>query len=163
MLPGMDAPGEWQGDPNVTRNGDLYFLSFPEDDGLQRALYVSRLVDGRYQPRERIRGALQEEMVTDTYVDPDERFILLAGHSRPDNHGIVDIFISYREPDGSWSGAESLAPRLGLEPNAFLRFPSMSPDGKYLFFIHTLGPRFPTPESQYYWVSADVLPERARR
>ena len=43
---------------------------------------------------------------------------------------------------------------------AFLRFPFVSPDGKYFFYVETIGPQFPTEETKYYWVDAGVLPPR---
>ena len=161
LFPGIGVQGETVTSPSITRSGNLYYRARDLETGYL-VPYVSRLADGMHQPPERVRGDYPPETGDDIWIDPDERFMLFVAYGRPDTYGVKDIYISYHEPDGSWSTAESLGPRMGLERAAFLRFPSLSPDGKYLFFVHTLGGSFPTLETKYYWVSSAVLPERAR-
>ena len=52
-----------------------------------------------------------------------------------------ELFVSFRKDDGSWSERARL-------PIAWGRFPSVSPDGKYLFFMTREG---------IYWVSAEIV------
>ena len=60
-----------------------------------------------------------------------------------------DIYISYRNEDGSWENPIDVGPPINTERGAIC--PMVSPDGKYLFFIRN---------GLIVWVSADVLPKR---
>jgi hypothetical protein len=69
--------------------------------------------------------------------------------SPKDDYG--DLYICFRQPDGNWTDRINLGDRInskGLE-----RFPSVSPDGKYLFFTRDT----PGTEEDVYWVSAKII------
>jgi hypothetical protein len=88
-------------------------------------------------------------------VDPDERFMLV---SCPPSEGPpmrTDIGICYHQADGSWSEPVRFGPAVNTE--AFERFPSLSPNGKYLFFIRSFSPQFVGDQAHFYWVDAKVL------
>jgi hypothetical protein len=70
---------------------------------------------------------------------------------------LTDIGISYRQPDGSWSAPVRLGPAVNTE--AFERFPSLSRDGKFLFFIRSLSRQFVGDQAHFYWVDAKALGE----
>ena len=70
-------------------------------------------------------------------IAPDESYIVFD-----DNH---TLYVSFREGDGSWGAAVSLGEILG---ERMATIPSVSPDGKYLFYA-----------SHYdlHWVSTKIL------
>jgi hypothetical protein len=82
------------------------------------------------------------------YVAPDESYLLFTSNrpligDKEDMH----IHVSFRASDGAWSTPRRLFDIPG-------RFPSISPDGRYLFFCGDDG--------NTYWASVKVL-ERLRR
>jgi hypothetical protein len=94
-------------------------------------------------------------LLVDPWVDPDEEFLLVSCPPEEGPPMPTDIGISYRQADGSWG----LPVRLGGAVNtpAFERFPSLSRDGKYLFFIRSFGRQFVGDQAHFYWVDAKIL------
>jgi hypothetical protein len=89
------------------------------------------------------------------FVAPDESY-LLFNSPRAGSHTKNDIWISFRKADGAWTAPVNLGPRINREAMAVL-CPTVSPDGKYLFFTR-LQKDGPGP---VYWVSTRVI-EQAR-
>jgi Tol biopolymer transport system component len=144
------------GQTTLARNGNLYFSARIWSEPLPR-LYRSVFSNGTYAEPEQLQGPINDYGAVDPYVDPDERFLLFAGIDRADTGGHSDIHISRRQGDGSWGEPVNLGLAYDLESDYFDRFPSMSRDGKYLFFVRAIGDTFPTYDTHFYWVSAEVL------
>jgi 7,8-dihydropterin-6-yl-methyl-4-(beta-D-ribofuranosyl)aminobenzene 5'-phosphate synthase len=125
------------------KNGNIYFgVEIPPPSGIVRV----RLVDGRYTEPDRQAvgfGASKPEhpSIFHPGIAPDESFILFD-----DNNG---LYASFREAEGSWGEAVPFREILGEQAATV---PSVSPDGKYLFYAS---------HEDVYWVSTSVL-ERIR-
>jgi Tol biopolymer transport system component len=78
-------------------------------------------------------------------IAPDESFLLFM---RANEDRTAAIYVSFRRPDKTWSDPQKL--ELGLK-NASM--PSLSPDGKYLFFT-SVPERL---QGDIYWVNAGVI------
>jgi hypothetical protein len=81
------------------------------------------------------------------YVDPEETYMIFS--SNRDDPGSVlgcDLFISFRK-EGRWQKPK----KFGAEVNSdtIERFPYVSPDGKYLFFIRGFG--------DIFWIDAAII------
>ena len=154
---------DWhRGGPSVSRDGTLYFQAGPVAGGSYSGpprLYRSELVDGEYGPPERLRGRMRTVEAVDPFVDPDERFILFAA---PGKYGAMDLSVSFCEANGSWARPINLAKRTGTDADFFDRFPSLSRDGKYLFFVRAIGNFFPGDDAHFYWVSTEALKPNKR-
>ena len=77
------------------------------------------------------------------YVAPDESFLLFSSNrpargEREDMH----VVVSFRAADGAWSAPRRVSDIAG-------RFPSLSPDGRWLFFCGDDG--------NFYWMEAKAL------
>jgi hypothetical protein len=98
--------------------------------------------------------------LVDPWVDPDEKFLLVSCPPQEGPPVRTDIGISYRRADGSWG----MPIRLGAAVNtaAFERFPALSRDGKYLFFIRSFSQQFIGDQAHFYWVDAKILEEVIR-
>lgn len=118
-----------------TADGTMYYT-----DIKQRKIYRSESKNGVY-PETAEAGI---PFGVHPFVSPDEDFILFNGKG--------DIYVSFRADDTTWS--EPL--RLGEQINSSYTetCPSLSPDGKYIFFS-----RYDEPEekSNIYWVSGDII------
>jgi hypothetical protein len=88
------------------------------------------------------------------FVAPDETFALLDVRRGDED---ADLFVSFRLQGGSWSEPVDLGP--GANTDVHDTCPSLSPDGRYVFFS-----RYDEPNGlpNIYWVSADLI-ERARQ
>lgn len=123
--------------PSVAANGNLYFGSRREG-GLGRLdLYVSRFVGGRYMPAENLGETINSAATeADPYIAPDESYLIYCS-TRPGGAGSGDLYISFRQADGSWTAPESLGPLVNLE--SFDYTPLITPDGSRLLFSRDWG------------------------
>jgi hypothetical protein len=144
-----------KGQVSVARNGNIYFSGRVLTERTP-GIFVSRYSNDTYLPPEKLAGPLSTlPLVLDPWVDPDEKFLLVSCPPPEGPPMLTDIGISIRQPDGSWA----LPVRLGRSVNtpAFERFPSLTRDGKYFFFIRSLSPQFVGDKAHFYWVDAKVL------
>jgi hypothetical protein len=142
------------GQPTVARSGNLYFAGRRLKDRFPK-IYSVRFVDGDYESPEPLPTSINSPGALDPFIDPDERFLLFVGLGRSDGQGITDLYISHRRVDGDWGEPVNLGAAVNTEH--FERFPSLSRDGKYLFFIRCVGNRYPSEDLHYYWVDASIL------
>lgn len=84
------------------------------------------------------------------YVSPDEEYLIFSA-SNSMSYGGTDLYICFKSLDDTWGYPINM----GSEINSELveRFPMVSPDGKYLFFMRH------TPGQDFYWVSTDIIKE----
>lgn len=90
---------------------------------------------GKYSPPENI-GNHENAINTDyhevdPFIAPDESYLIFTSN-RPGGFGDADLYICYRKPDGAWTKAINMGPSINTEAVEFC--PSVTPDGKYLFF-----------------------------
>jgi len=136
--------------PSVTRDRTLYFTSTRE--GGKPHIYRSRFVDGSYIEPEKLGPEINSEFnESDPYISPDETVLIFASSAnnlgepdRPETlHGggvlysRADLYIS-TNIDRKWSQAR----HLGSNINSVAEegSPSLTPDGKYLFFSSERSP-----------------------
>lgn len=144
-----------KGQVSVARSGNIYFSGRIYSERTPN-IFVCRFSVGKHLPPEKLGGPLAEAGLTvDPWVDPDERFLLLSCAPPEGPPMLTDIGISFRLEDGAWSKPE----RLGTAVNtpAFERFPALSRDGRYFFFIRSLSESFVGDQAHFYWVDADIL------
>jgi hypothetical protein len=120
---------------SVTRSGSVYFIKRPEHDG-----YVSKTVKEDDGPPTRLDdhincSATRENSV---YVAPDERYMIIEATK---DAALCELFISFKNDRDAWSERIKL-------PIAWGRLPSVTPDGKYLFFFTRDG---------IHWVSTEII------
>lgn len=121
----------------ITNNSSAYFIRFYEFD-----IYVSRVVNGDYGVPEKLGQQVNSSDTREysVYVAPDESYMIIEATKDARQ---CDLFISYRKDSNSWSERIKL-------PISWGRFPFVSPDGKYLFFMTHDG---------IYWVSTKIIKE----
>jgi len=171
----LDAPiggARTEAGAQLTSSGTLYFDVGTTQEML--GIYRSRRVDGGYETPQPLGPTINSEHLDWTpYVDPDERFIVFSS-DRPGGYGGPDLYVSFAQEDGEWGEAFNLGPKVNSEFND--RLPSVSPDGKYLFFLssrtslprhfrerQTLARMLETSRSitnglgNIYWIDAGIL------
>ena len=117
--------------PSLSRNGNLYFFS-DRGGGMGDAdIWMSRFADGRYEEPENLGPSINTGLNdVDPFIAPDESYIIFC--RRDDGIGRFDLFISFRESDGSWTQAKNMGEPINSTASEIC--PSVSPDGKYFFF-----------------------------
>lgn len=120
-------------------------------------LFYSRLIDGkREDPKPLPKEINTGRWNAHPFIAPDESYILWDGE-REDGYGEADLFVSFRQKDGSWGDAVNLGSAINTEVRE--GGPTVSPDGKYLFF-NRMVPRTDDSgkqQSDVFWVSAQII------
>ncbi len=89
-------------------------------------------------------------------IAPDESYILWDGE-REGGYGDNDLYISFRQQDGSWGEAINLGDKINTAAEE--GGPMITPDGKYLFFGRNMGPMESGDYSNMdtFWVDAQFI------
>jgi len=115
-------------------------------------IYVSRLISGKYTQAVNLGIPINSDVSDDIgYIDPNERFMIINS-KRVGAFGEHDIYISYRNVDGTWKTPVKLENNIstaGEEMGAL-----MTPDGKYMFFSTQ---RSGDLDYSPYWFDAKLL------
>jgi hypothetical protein len=138
-----------EGQPSITQNGTLYFISENSDFKYNLCISRARLVNGRYTAPETLDEPIN---VKGTYawcpfIAPDESYLLFTSE-REGGLGRGDIYISRRRGNGTWTEPRNLGAPI-CSPNDD-RFPGVSPDGKIVFFTsrrQTFSDHYTKPQS----------------
>jgi len=82
------------------------------------------------------------------YMSPNEDYVIFADRQEG-GFGDIDLYISFKTNDDKWGYPINM----GADVNTELRerFPMVSPDGKYLFFMRH------TPGQDFFWVSTEIF------
>ncbi len=120
---------EWS--PCAAASGALYFCSTRNRSEGDGRIYRCPKVNGAFKEPELLKGEFNEEAAGDPALSPDEKTLVFAS-TRQGGQGHNDLYISYRQPDGTWSKGYNLGPQVNTAGEEL--GPRISPDGKYLFF-----------------------------
>lgn len=137
---------------SVSANGTFYFDTY--SDELDMPLRYSRLIDGDYeQPK-----SLGPQFAVGTYnahpfIAPDESYVIWDSR-REGGYGSSDLYISFRNNDGSRGPAINLGSAVNTD--AAENYPSVSPDGKLLFFDRRIRSEGEV-SVDIYWVDAGFI------
>lgn len=162
--------------PSLTQDGTLYFTRRKES-GVEY-IFRSRQKNGKYQEPEKLPPQVNSGQTRyNAFVPYDESFIIVPTYGRKDCMGATDYFISFRAPDDTWSEAVNMGEAIST-PGGNEYSESLSPDGKYLFFmssrtppreqwpmklsaawLHRLAAEPGIDNTSIYWVSAKIIDE----
>lgn len=124
---------------SITNNKTIYFTMMDNSSNnfmtnyATADIYRSRLVNGKYSQPENIGSSVNSnigELIE--YVDPNERFLLYSS-AKTGGYGLNDIYISYKNTDGTWGTAANLGQKINTSADDGQV--SITPDGKYFFLI----------------------------
>jgi Tol biopolymer transport system component len=135
--------------PVFVADGSMYFGSSRMGTYGQRDIYYAQSADGTFGEPMNLGFAVNSiHNENDPFVAPDERYLIVPSHKRPDSRGETDLYISFRKSDGDWSNAVNMGGAINSEQSEYC--PIVTPDGKYLFF---------TRDGDIFWVDAKVIEE----
>ena len=139
---------------SASSNGTYYFDTYTQK--LDTPLRYSRLIDGKYeQPKSLGQQFGIGRYNAHPFIAPDESYIIFDSR-REGGYGTSDLYISFRAADGSWGPAINMGDKINTT-NAE-NYPSVSPDGKFLFFDRRIGKRINGEKHvDIYWVDAQII------
>ena len=124
--------------PSTTADGTLYFTREDTETG-RNYIYRARPDGDGYAKPERLPEQVNSANQFNSFVAPDESYVILGVFGREDSHGGTDYYIVFRDENDAWSGPMNLGPIVNQERGQEWA-PYVSPDGKYFFFMSTRQP-----------------------
>lgn len=116
-------------------------------------LRYSRRIDGRREAPRAFGDEINAGRWTaHPFIAPDESY-LIWDSEREGGYGDSDLYVSFRQKDGSWGPAVNMGGEINDERENI--YGTVTPDGRYLFF-HTY---LEKGKSNIYWVDAQILEE----
>ena len=132
-----------------TKDGDVYFSIF-NDDGTGDLYYI--LSTSKDQASIKFNYPINTKYNEhDPFVSPDGSYLIFSSN-RPDGYGSNDLYISFRNKEGTWNAPVNMGEDINSEDYDYC--PILSPDGKYLFFSSSR-----SGNGDVYWVDAKILDE----
>lgn len=126
-----------------------YVFDEREEFGMIR---YSRLIDGkREEPQLFGKEINTGKLTAHPFIAPDESY-LIWDSEREGGYGRTDLYVSFRQEDGSWGPAINMGAEINTENDNI--YGSVTPDGKY-FFFSTLN--LAASKADIFWVDAQVL------
>ena len=143
---------EWEASESA--NHTIYFSSQREGIRGELDIFYSELEDGQYKSAQRMSDMINSDAGDDCpFIAPDESYIIFSSN-RAGGYGAHDIYISFKNEDGTWTKAKNLGPKVNTE--FWDLYPSVSPDRKYIFFTRR-EKWWDSAPSDIYWISTDIL------
>ena len=156
------ANGEWSDtvslgplfdrkDWGIMRLSSSLTQTYVFDDYNGDIIRLSELKHGVRQPPQLMNKELKSgKWTAHPFITPDESY-LIWDSERDDWYRETDLYISFKQTDGSWGKAINMGPNINSVENDF--FASVTADGKYILFNRKIG----GDNIDIYWVSADII------
>lgn len=138
---------------SFTKTGAIYFSSNVNSaEGVDDYdIYTCRFENGEFKPAVRLGPAVNTKgYEADVYVDPNETYLIYCSN-RPGTFGRGDLFISYKNADGSWTPSKNMGKEVNEAKTEYCPF--VTPDGKFLLF---------TADGDIRWIDAGII-EKLRK
>jgi hypothetical protein len=138
-------------------NGTYYFYVLNRNDGSGHMSY-SRLINGKHEEPQKMNKSINSgKYIAHPFIAPDESYLMWDAEK--EGGDTPDIYISFRQKDGSWGEAINMGDEINTP--LYEQRPKVTPDGKYLFFwqgdvkAREDGSRYVV--GSPYWVDAKII------
>lgn len=139
--------------PTIADNGNIYFNGKYEGGKYNLGIYVSYLADNNYSPPVLLSKEINSEHLDwIPFIAPDESYLIFASGRCGEKGGTSDLYISFKDDNGNWLNPLNMGD--GINSKLEERFPSVTPNGKILFFMRDVNQ-----DAKYYWVDAKIIEE----
>jgi Tol biopolymer transport system component len=112
-----------------------------------------RLLNGKYEEPKLLGKKINTGKSFHPFIAPDESYLLFDS-KREGGYGDSDIYISFRQQNGSWGNPINLVDKINTKD--WEASASVTPDGKYLFFNRNMGSK-DYENVDIFWVSTEVI------
>jgi Tol biopolymer transport system component len=132
---------------SFTQSGKVYFSDAMAGKPWNRGIFSAQYSGDEYTNIKALDATINSPYIDYTpYISAADDYLFFSS-SRPSPDENMFLYISFRNRDETWTTPQKMNDKMGYSDNA--RFPSLSPDGKYLFFCGDDG--------NIYWVSAAII------
>jgi len=132
---------------SMTSDSNIYYTDVSSGHS-KGDLYRIRYSRSKDQQPEKLRGGINsEQQDAHPFVTPAGD-MLIFDSNRPGGLGDNDLYICFRQEDGSWGSPVNLGETVNTKE--YDAIPYLSPDRKFLFFAR---------KGDIYWVSAEFFDE----
>lgn len=145
-----------QSQPTLTCDETVYFLEYKGEGKNWRCdILKSELKNGNYLkpvvlPESICLPTKQKSQDWTPYIAPDDSYLIFSS-TRESKYG--DLYISFHDiPNDTWSEPIGMGESINTETQE--SYPTVSPDGKYLFFTRY---NYNNKSMDVYWVSARII------
>ena len=135
----------------ASSKGTYFFDEFKKD--FTGSIRYSRLVDGKHEEPKLLGKEINSGKSFHPFIAPDESYLIFDG-KREGGYGDSDIYISFRQKDGSWGTPINLGDKINTP--AWEAGATVTPDGKYLFFNRNMGSK-KYENVDIFWVDAQII------
>lgn len=125
--------------------GTYYFDEATEESPIRYA----RIIDGKREAPKPLEVDLGK-FNAHPFIAPDESYVIWDDQ-RDSGFGKADIYISFRQADGSWGPAINMGDQINSEQSDF--YATVTPDGKYILFNRMID----KDNVDIYWVDAQII------
>ena len=139
------ADGDWT--PSFNPNGNAYHMGNYAYNRNEKPLKF-KYTDGKFSKPDTVIIHPDFRPVFAIYVAPDESYLIFSGIHK-EGFGSLDIYICFKTDNNNWGTPINMGDKINTEK--LERFPMVSPDGKYLFFMRH------TPGQDFFWVSTKIV------
>jgi len=134
---------------SASAKGTYVFDDYKSNDVIR----ISTIKDGKRQPPKKMGPEINSgEWTAHPFIAPDESY-LIWDSEREGGYGDSDLYISFRQHDGSWGPAINMGEQVNSP--GWDAYASVTPDGKYMLFNKTLVDG--TDKTEIYWVDAKII------
>lgn len=127
---------------NEAKNGDLFYTNVSK----RKMYYAPKKNDTYLEVYEVGTGGFHG------FISPSQDYLVVNARNKEDDQRKSDIYVYFKKKDGGWTKSINLGS--DVNSNFAETCPSITPDGKYLFFgrYNEEGG-----VSNFYWVSTEVI------
>ena len=146
----VGQPFNTEGDdrpPIITEKGNAYTIgrNFAEN----KVDYLRfNYIDGKFSSPSSVSIYKDRLYWWPLYVSPDETYIIFPSIAE-DGFGRLDLYVCFKEENDIWEKPINLGPEINTKTSE--RFPIVSTDGKYLFFMRH------SESWDIFWVSTELI------
>jgi Tol biopolymer transport system component len=134
---------------SASAKGTYVFDDYKSNDVIR----ISTIKDGKRQPPIKMRPEINSgEWTAHPFIAPDESY-LIWDSEREGGYGDSDLYISFRQHDGSWGPAINMGEQVNSP--GWDAYASVTSDGKYMLFNRTLVDG--SDKTEIYWVDAKII------
>lgn len=129
----------------ASAKGTYYFDEASETGPIR----YSRLIDGKREDPKTLIVDLGK-FNAHPFIAPDESY-LIWDDQRDSGYGKADIYISFRQQDGTWGPAINMGDKINSDESD--SYATVTPDGKYILFNRKIDDN----NVDIYWVDAQII------
>jgi len=135
---------------SLTINEDVYFDVRDSNNNID--IYRALNESGSYSSPEKMGSSINtSHLEFSPYIAPDESYLIFSSN-RPGGYGWTDLYICFKNPDGTWSEAKNMGNSINSEYDD--AWPYVTKDGNIFFFVSK---KDDDVNMNPYWVNAKII------